>query len=41
MKWAWHRSRIEERNAMIFWRECQKDRNHYEDLDIGMMVILK
>jgi hypothetical protein len=24
-----------------FWRESQKERNHYEDVDVGRIIILK
>jgi hypothetical protein len=42
MRWALHISSTG-RSGMHtgFWWEIEKDRNHYEDLDVGGSIILK
>jgi hypothetical protein len=42
MRWARHIARIRRRGMHIaHWRESQKERDHYEDQDIGVWIILK
>jgi hypothetical protein len=43
MRWAVHVTRMgEERNAYrIYWWESQKERDHWEDQDVGGWTILK
>jgi hypothetical protein len=31
----------QKRNTYTFWWEIQKQRDHYEDLDVGGKIILK
>jgi hypothetical protein len=41
MRWAGHVAQMEKRNAYrIFW-ESQKERDHWEDQDIGGWTVLK
>jgi hypothetical protein len=42
MRWAGHISRMGERRMHIeYWWESQKERDHYEDQDVGGWTILK
>jgi hypothetical protein len=42
MRWAGHLARMgEKRNAYRTLVECQKDRDHWEDQDVGGLTILK
>jgi hypothetical protein len=42
MRWAEHVARLERREMHIgFWWESQKERDHYEDEDVGRRIILK
>jgi hypothetical protein len=41
MKWAGHLERMgEKRNAYSYWWESQRERDHYEDQDVGGWIIL-
>jgi hypothetical protein len=42
MRWAGHIARMgETRNAYRIWWERQKERDHWEDQDVGGWTILK
>jgi hypothetical protein len=42
MKWAGHVARMgEKRNEYRIWWECQKERVHWEDQDVGGWTILR
>jgi hypothetical protein len=42
MGWAGHLARMGRgRMRIVFWWESQKERGHWEDLDIGERIILK
>jgi hypothetical protein len=42
MRWAGHVARIGRRGTYIeYWWESQKERDHWEDLDVGGRIILK
>jgi hypothetical protein len=42
MRWTGHIARMGKRGMHIgFWLESQKERDHYEDLDVGGRIILK
>jgi hypothetical protein len=42
MRWAGHVARMEMRGMHIaYWWECEKERDHYENLDVGGWIILK
>jgi hypothetical protein len=42
MKWAGHAARVGKRGLLIgFWWENQKERDHWEDLDVGERIILE
>jgi hypothetical protein len=41
MRWAGHVARIRRRGTLIdYWWESQKERDHYEDQDVGGWIIL-
>jgi hypothetical protein len=41
VRWAWHVARTEtKRNALRYWWESQKERDHWEDLDVGGWIII-
>jgi hypothetical protein len=42
MRWAGHVALMgENRNAMGFWWESQKERDHWKDLEVGGRIILR
>jgi hypothetical protein len=42
MRWAEHVARMERKGMYIgYWWESQKERDHYEDQDVGGWTILK
>jgi hypothetical protein len=42
MRWAGHVARMGRRGLHIgYWWEIQKERDHYEDQDVGVWTILK
>jgi hypothetical protein len=42
MRWAGHVARMGRRGMPIrYWRESQKERDHYQDEDVGRWIILK
>jgi hypothetical protein len=42
MRWAGHVERMGEREMHLgYWLESQKERDHYEDQDVGRWTILK
>jgi hypothetical protein len=42
MKRAGNIARMGRRGMHVgYWRESQKERDHWEDLDIGVMIVLK
>jgi hypothetical protein len=42
MRWAGHVSRMGRSGIHIgYWWECQKERDHWEDQDVGGWTILK
>jgi hypothetical protein len=41
MRLAGHVPRMENRNAYRIWWESQKERDHWEDQDVGGWIILK
>jgi hypothetical protein len=42
MRWAWHVARMGKRGVHIgFWWKIQKERDHYEDLDLSGRIILR
>jgi hypothetical protein len=42
MRWAGHVARMGRRGRQVrFWLESQKERGHYEDLDVGETIILR
>jgi hypothetical protein len=42
MRWAGHVARIGERRTHIgYWSESQRERDHYEDQDVGGWLILR
>jgi hypothetical protein len=41
MRWARHVARMGRRMHIEFWWESQKERDHFEDLDVGRRKILR